>query len=203
MTNTFFISDTHFGHTNSWLKFKREDGTPLRPFTSTEEMDDTMVDNWNKKVGPKDRIYHLGDFCMRRKDLQTFSRLNGRICLLLGNHDVWKRADYDKWAPNIDTFQGVKMMPKLGWILSHVPVYSDIFGDLWKYNIHGHLHHKNVKYTRTSPIYGTEGCGYGSAGWVKRGGQWCYDEIDERYFNVSVEQIDYTPISLEELKERL
>ena len=88
MVNTFFISDTHFGHTNAWYRFKREDGTPLRPFKSTEEMDETMIKNWNDKVGPKDRVYHLGDFCMRRKDLSVFSRLNGRICLVLGNHDV-------------------------------------------------------------------------------------------------------------------
>jgi len=41
--NRFVISDTHFGHTNSWEKFKLEDGSPLRPFTSTEEMDETMI----------------------------------------------------------------------------------------------------------------------------------------------------------------
>lgn len=56
MTNRFVISDTHFGHTNAWEKFKREDGSPLRPFTSTEEMNETMVERWNAKVGPNDVV---------------------------------------------------------------------------------------------------------------------------------------------------
>jgi hypothetical protein len=42
MANKFVISDTHFGHTNSWEKFKLATGSPLRPFTSNEEMDDPM-----------------------------------------------------------------------------------------------------------------------------------------------------------------
>jgi calcineurin-like phosphoesterase family protein len=190
MTNTFFISDTHFGHTNAWQKFKREDGTPLRPFKSTEEMDETMINNWNSVVGPKDRVYHLGDFCMARKNLSVFQRLQGRICLVLGNHDPWKRADYDKYAPNIDVFQGAKMLPKLGWVCTHIPVYGDMLGHprgdenaRWVCNIHGHLHYKKVMEPEMFPY---------------RAGL-----PDERYFNVSVECIDYTPIAIEELKKRV
>lgn len=39
--NTFFISDTHFGHKNI-INFKDSDGRPLRPFNSVEEMDETL-----------------------------------------------------------------------------------------------------------------------------------------------------------------
>ena len=59
--NRFVISDTHFGHTNSWEKFKLSDGSPLRPFSSTEEMDETMIERWNAKVKQQDTVYHLGD----------------------------------------------------------------------------------------------------------------------------------------------
>lgn len=171
MTNTFFISDTHFGHTNAWAKFKDKEGNPMRPFTSTEEMDETMVANWNSVVSPKDRVYHLGDFCMKRKDLWFFPRLNGRICLVLGNHDIWKRKDYDKYAPNIDTFNGARMLPGLGWVCTHIPVHERQFQGRWTHNIHGHLH--------------------------------CNTVGDDRYFNVSVEQINYTPIELEEIRKLL
>lgn len=183
MTNTFFISDTHFGHTNSWYKFKShsDPDKPMRPFTSTEEMDETMIKNWNDIVSPKDRVYHLGDFCIKRKDLKIFERLNGRICLVIGNHDLWKRSDYDRWASNIDVFQGAKMFPGLGWVATHIPVYKGMFGSRWLCNIHGHLHDKRVM-TTWQP--GT-------------------DIPDVRYFNVSVEQINYAPITLEELKTKV
>ena len=42
MPTRFLISDTHFGHASTWEKFTLEDGSPLRPFTSTEEMDEAM-----------------------------------------------------------------------------------------------------------------------------------------------------------------
>jgi calcineurin-like phosphoesterase family protein len=189
VTRTWFISDTHFGHTNSWAKFKshNDPDKPMRPFTSTEEMDETMINNWNKVVHPKDRVYHLGDFCINRKSLNVFSRLHGRICLVLGNHDPWKRSDYDKFAPNIDVFQGAKMLPKIGWVLTHIPVYSQMVGpdSRWQCNIHGHLHDKKVLCE-----------GYdGWTGWASK--------PDPRYFNVSVEQINYTPIELEELKTKV
>ena len=42
MPTTFLISDTHFGHEKTCTVFKREDGSPLRPFASAEEMDEAM-----------------------------------------------------------------------------------------------------------------------------------------------------------------
>ena len=92
--NRFVISDTHFGHTNSWEKFKLEDGSPLRPFTSTEEMDETMIERWNAKVQPQDTVYHLGDVVINKKYLNLVSRLNGRKILIRGNHDIFGDDEY-------------------------------------------------------------------------------------------------------------
>ena len=58
--SAFVIADTHFGHAKS-ISFVRPDGELLRPFSSVEEMDETMVKRWNEKVGKRDTIYHLGD----------------------------------------------------------------------------------------------------------------------------------------------
>ena len=90
--NLFVISDTHFSHTNIWQLFKLADGSPARPFSSNEEMDYTMMENWNKLVKPQDHVYHLGDFTMLRQDksgrMAAFrQRLNGHLRILLGNHD--------------------------------------------------------------------------------------------------------------------
>lgn len=49
-------------------------------------MDEVMIERWNEKVSPGDWVYHLGDFSF--KDPQDYvKRLNGRIILILGNHD--------------------------------------------------------------------------------------------------------------------
>lgn len=75
----FFTADHHFGHANIIKHCKR-------PFANVDEMNDSLVVAWNLKVGPKDTVYHLGDFCMGDPALYR-SRLNGKIILLRGNHD--------------------------------------------------------------------------------------------------------------------
>ena len=89
--NTFFTADTHFSHKNI-IKYCD------RPFTSVEDMDKTIIDNWNKKVGPRDLVYHLGDFGMgRTQDLKNIkNKLNGRIEFVFGNHD---RSSFDIFKP--------------------------------------------------------------------------------------------------------
>ncbi len=78
----FFTSDTHFGHQNIISHCKR-------PFESVEEMDATMIKRWNDKVGKRDQVYHLGDFTFRSGQgvRDYIDQLNGRIFLILGNHD--------------------------------------------------------------------------------------------------------------------
>ena len=55
--NTFFTSDTHFGHNNIIEYCKR-------PYTSVEEMDAALEKNWNEVVKPDDLVYHLGDLAI-------------------------------------------------------------------------------------------------------------------------------------------
>lgn len=65
-----------------------------------------------------------------------------------------------------------------GMCLSHIPIHPDSLGR-WGVNVHGHLHANRVM------------ASFGA-------------KVDERYQNVSMEQLDdYTPISLEELKSRI
>lgn len=78
----WFTSDTHFGHTNV-IKYSG------RPYKTANHMDESMIANWNAKVGQMDRVFHLGDFCMTDRDRgqHIFDRLNGQKHLVLGNHD--------------------------------------------------------------------------------------------------------------------
>lgn len=61
----WFISDTHFFHGNI-LRFKDDAGKYIRSeFVSLEQMHETMIDNWNKLVKDHDYVYHLGDVTFR------------------------------------------------------------------------------------------------------------------------------------------
>jgi len=54
---------------------------------SLAEMDEAMIEMWNKKVGVNDVVFHLGDFSFSNNPKKYVDRLNGNIMLVLGNHD--------------------------------------------------------------------------------------------------------------------
>ena len=78
MPAVFLVSDTHFGHAGV-CRFLRNDGTKLRPWDNPEEMDEYMVEAWNKKVKPTDKVYHLGDVVINRKALKIMSRCTAQL----------------------------------------------------------------------------------------------------------------------------
>lgn len=168
MANTFYIADTHFGHKNI-LKFESE----KRPFSSIEEHDETIVDNWNKLIKPDDIVYHLGDIAFgEQKDLKIIKRLNGHKYLIPGNHDnghmgKYYTAGFEKILPCL-----VKTKGKL--LLSHVPIHPSEFYSEDLKNVHGHIHGKLIM----DPISGTG---------------------DVRYINVGVEWTNMAPIAHEDL----
>lgn len=164
MRSVFVVSDTHFGDSD-FVELRREDGSPLRPWSTVSEHDEALIENWNKVVGKYDRVYHLGDVVTPRKSLHLLSRLNGKKVLVRGNHDIYSLKDY---SPYFEDIRG--MCVKGGMVLTHAPVHpccKERFGC----NIHGHLHEKQIN--------------------------------DPFYHNVCVEHTDWSPISLEDLEERV
>ncbi len=132
-----------------------------------------MVERWNKVVGVKDKVYHLGDVVMpknHRKLDEIMLRLNGTKVLIKGNHDELKPARYLEYFKDI---RGSHLLDKL--VLTHIPVHRDSL-TRWRGNIHGHLHARAV----TMPS------GYSSV-----------EVEDPKYFCASVERIDFTPIEFE------
>ena len=51
----FVTSDQHFNHTNA-LRLMAD----TRPFESVQEMNETLIDNWNAVVGEDDITFVLG-----------------------------------------------------------------------------------------------------------------------------------------------
>jgi calcineurin-like phosphoesterase family protein len=182
MPSVFLVSDTHFGH-KGVCHFTRNDGvTKLRPFDTPEEMDEFMVEAWNKKVKPNDKVYHLGDVVMSRRSLSIMDRLNGDKVLIRGNHDIFKDEDYRKYFRELRAYHVMN-----GMILSHIPIHSESLGR-FGVNIHGHLHADRVmRPARVLEEFIDHGC----------------TTIDERYHCVCVEQTDFAPILFEDVIKRI
>jgi calcineurin-like phosphoesterase family protein len=84
----YLTSDNHFGHFNVI-------GYCNRPFKDIIEMQEAMIDNWNRVVDKEDTVLHLGDFSMDPQQApKILPRLNGYKSLSSGNHDkCWKGQD--------------------------------------------------------------------------------------------------------------
>lgn len=183
MPATFLVSDTHFGHAGV-CRFLREDGvTKLRPWEDPAEMDEALIKNWNERVRPNDKVYHLGDVVINRRHLQTLNRLNGDKVLIRGNHDIFRDDEYRQYFRELRAYHVLN-----GMILSHIPVHEASLGR-FGVNIHGHLHANRVKRAR-----GVD---------AKTGATLYSNEIDPRYHCVCVELTDYTPILLEDVYRRI
>jgi calcineurin-like phosphoesterase family protein len=155
----YFTSDSHFNH----IKILEYEASS-RPFKTTQEMDEVLIDNWNKVVAPNDVVYHLGDFMMGQRDTAPLyrQRLNGKIVLIVGNHDIGRHhrihdslatAGFDEICKGKTiTINGMNVL------LSHVPNMPFVPSD--KANIHlcGHVH---GSWTRVGPIIncGVDVCG--------------------------------------------
>jgi calcineurin-like phosphoesterase family protein len=179
--NRFVVSDHHLGHQNSWEKFKLEDGSPLRPFTSNEEMNETMIERHNAKVKEQDTVYFLGDVVINKKYLELVKRMNGRKILVRGNHDIFKDNDYRDVG--FEQIHGVRVFVDK-FILSHIPLHPDCVSERFRVNVHGHLHANQVM------------------SWQVIDEDIVY-KPDPRYLCVCVEQTNFTPLHFDEVEQRI
>jgi calcineurin-like phosphoesterase family protein len=165
MAEIWLVSDTHFGHKNI-LKFRvtcpecggsgvfdrvdvhdipcpvcSGDGEyPMRPFQTVTEMDEFMVQEWNKVVRPQDKVYHLGDVAIAKTEIATVGRCAGHKRLVRGNHDDHPIKYYLPWFEEI---HGTRKLDTL--LLSHIPLHPESLGKTIT-NVHGHTHNNPTPY---------------------------------------------------------
>jgi calcineurin-like phosphoesterase family protein len=174
MADIWFISDTHFCHENII-------GFSGRPFLNVEEMNEAMIENWNKVVKPQDKIWHLGDVALGyggdEKHIENIlRRLNGHKRLIVGNHDHIKSPVLHKYFDKIELWNGFgDKTHSRAFTCSHIPLPIDHLrnGDIC---VHGHLHNKVVLDLRFR---------------IQR--------PHPNYINVCVEHTNYTPIHIDEI----
>jgi len=127
----YFTSDTHFGDDRLNLY-----GRDL-VCNDSKEMDQLIIDNWNKVITTEDTVYHLGDVAMSEEALrENLPKLNGKKILIKGNYD-------DKISDDVlneyfdDVYENFKLTHgNVLFFLNHYPTK----GDDMMFNIVGHIH---------------------------------------------------------------
>ena len=96
MSKIFVTSDTHFGHNKDFIYGPRG-------FKTVQEHDETIIYNWNRIVDIYDEVYHLGDVMLGDNEhgLECLKRLNGRIHIVVGNHDTDARQYFYRNCWNV------------------------------------------------------------------------------------------------------
>ena len=168
---TYYISDTHFGHVGIIRSCER-------PFETAEEMDASLILNWNSRVKPKDNVYILGDMFCRHKDPDSvLKRLKGKKYLILGNHDAsWLKEDRRAYFESIADYLRIND-GKSVITMCQYPMVTYYYGLRENsFMVHGHIH--NNTDADYFPLL------------AKR----------ENVLNAGVEVNGYMPVTFEELK---
>lgn len=164
----YYTSDIHFNH-------KKIIESCNRPFKDIDEMNESLIGNWNVRVKKEDTVYYLGDFAIvkNNKDVQNIidlvRRLNGRKILIQGNHDsrLVKNIEFSEMFEEISIYKKINDNGRYV-ILMHYPIESWERSYYGSYHIHGHTHNN------------------------------CINNIKNR-FNAGVDVNDYKPVTLDEL----
>ena len=159
----YIISDLHLDHANI-IKYCD------RPFADVDEMNETLIENWNAVVEPEDSVLYLGDFGWWdvENTIEFYNRLNGEMVLVRGNHDEFKSGEMPFPVVESCTISHENQE----FYCEHYP--SDVPEDAVWWSLYGH-HHNND--TASFPFI----------------------DPDERRVNVSCELLEYRPLSLDEL----
>ena len=166
-SRVFFTSDTHFNHTNI-IRFCN------RPFKDVTHMNETIIANWNSVVGPDDIIFHLGDFCLGGSSewINVLNRLNGKIYLIAGNHDIKNLRQKITMQMHIE-------VDKQKIYLNHCPFlcYGGAYSDTWQLfgHVHTSRHNTGKDVPRLKMLFPTQ-------------------------YDVGVDNNNFTPVSFEQVK---
>ena len=138
-----YISDMHFYH--QALNRQMDN----RGFRSHHEMNEYMIEQWNKKVTGRDEVYILGDLSIAKGKAtnEIVRQLKGKLYLIEGNHDRYLK---DKEF-NTERFKWIRPYAEINdmgrkVVLSHYPVfcyngqYKRQDGIPYVYMLYGHVH---------------------------------------------------------------
>lgn len=133
----FYLSDLHLGHKNTMAY-------DSRPFATTEENDNKIIENWNNAVGADDDVFILGDVSWHNSTdtIETFKNLNGNKHIIRGNHDnkILKNSKMREQFVEITDYKEITSDDGSGLVLCHYPIIAfknHYYG--WTH-FYGHVH---------------------------------------------------------------
>lgn len=139
----WFMSDLHYNHQNIlWINQK----TRGDRFEDLEEMNQYIIKELKKKVGPDDYLFDLGDLIWKEgpAEVELFSKLLPvRSHRVLGNHDGKNLGAWGKtWKGVYDLLDLIikKGGEDIRLTLSHYPILDWNHRYRGSWNLHGHCH---------------------------------------------------------------
>lgn len=148
MSNIWFTSDLHICHDRDFV-------WKARNFENVAEMNEAIVEKWNKLVKPDDTVWNLGDIALMDTDtaIEILKQLNGTQYWLRGNHDHGGRVRaICEACPNIivpkHTFVTTLQIGNNLAYLGHYPMLTANNDEDKPFNrhvlsLHGHTHQKD------------------------------------------------------------
>ncbi|MBB1549821.1 metallophosphoesterase [Candidatus Saccharibacteria bacterium] len=162
----YYTSDLHLSHTNI-IKYEN------RPFTSVEEMNNTIIDNINYRLTPDDELYILGDFTLEKNPhrvSELIKRIKCKKHLIIGNHDYFTRSkDLCSLFDSVSNYLEIEDEGRTV-ILFHYPIQNWNLKRYGSIHLYGHVHSKEELQLK-----------------------------EENAFNVGVDVNNFMPVTLEEL----
>ena len=172
----FYISDLHLGHHKA---LTYDD----RPFKTVDEQNAVIIERWNDRVKTSDKVYILGDCLWDNFLLESvIKELNGRKCLILGNHDRIT-APFEKVFYQIETMVKIKDTGRIV-TLCHYPIAHWEGADRGWIHLYGHIH-----------------AGRDSRPFLEYKREMCKRDYPYECYNVGcmLPYMDYTPRTLDEI----
>ncbi len=149
----YLTSDTHFCHDKPFVY-------EPRGFNSIDDMNKTIINNWNGIVTDQDDIYVLGDFFLGTDTdyiCDAIGNLRGRIHLIIGNHDTPAKIELYKELRICEVLYATQIkFKKRLFYLSHYPTMTaDLQSNPEKaiFNLFGHTHSKDKFYGDSPYMY--------------------------------------------------
>lgn len=145
LNKIWFSSDLHFSHDRDFI-------WKDRGFSSVDEMNETIIKNFNNLIDDDDELFLLGDIIMgdTATSIEYLKRLNGKIHIVRGNHDSVKKLSYYRDCENVISISEGEYFDyhKYHFYLSHYPTICsnfDVGEPLRKrmVSLCGHIHTKD------------------------------------------------------------
>ncbi len=170
----FYTADLHIGHKNVI-------NMSNRPFSSVDEMNISLVNNWNSVVSEEDEVYIIGDvlFNLKKHTDLYITQLKGKKHLIVGNHDI-QNLDKEVFTSCFESINDYLCIDDEGRkvVLFHYPIleWNGYFRGY--YHIYGHIHNNFDNFANYT------------MGQIKNA------------FNAGVDVNDFTPKTLNQLIEK-